>query len=553
MKQGELLVGNIGVFLHRTARTYPDKVAIIRGGARITYAQLEHGANALAHALQSLGLAKGDRVSIMCPNDRHIIEAHFGTLRAGGVYNPLNFRASKLEVTGYCNRAHTRILIAATDYLDVIDAAARGCPDLRHVVLTGRVDTSALSGNVAWHFYDDLVSQCANRPLVDVPVTFDDHCWHNFTSGTTGVPKGSIQTHGRMTFVFVSRMADVLTGLSAADVHLAIGPISHGTGTITTMHAMKGATIVMLDSPGFDPERALQLIEQHRVTNLFTVPTILMDLLKHPAAASYDLTSLRTVIYAGAPISRPDQKLAIERLGSVLVQYYGSAENFGTATVLYPHMHSDRDDDPSAPPGSCGVARTGMDVAILDDGMKPVPVGEIGEICTRGIANFLEYYEMPEATAETIVDGWVRTGDLGRIDERGFFYIAGRSKEMYKSGGLQVYPNETENHLAQHPAVSEAYVVSYPDSRWGETGVAVVTLKSGQEVDEGELIAFIRERLAHYKQPRRIFIWRDVPKTPYGKIPKQLLRDALAQREGLEYGVDVPPDPQLHARRGDGT
>lgn len=539
MKIDEMDVCNLGVGLHRTAMTYPDKAAIIRGDQVIAYRDLERNANGIAHALIHLGLAKGDRVSIMCPNDRHIIEAHFATLRAGGVYNPLNFRASKYETVDYCNRAHTRILIAANNYIDVINFAAENCPELEHVILVGNHDPGQLSSKVRWYSYDDLAERFADRPLVNVPVKFDDHCWHNFTSGTTGVPKGSIQTHGRMTFVFINRMADVMTGLSAQDVHLALGPISHGTGSVTTMHVIKGGTIVMLDSQHFDKEQALRLIQERRVTNLFTVPTILMDLLKHPKALDYDLSSLRMVVYAGAPITRADQKFAMERLGHVLVQYYGSAENLGTGTVLYPHMHSARDDDPWAPAGSCGVARTGMEVAILDQDNNPLPPGEVGEVCTRGIANFLEYYEMPEATAETLVGGWMRSGDLGRMDENGFFYIVGRSKEMYKSGGLQVYPNETENHLALHPSVSEAHVVSYPDSRWGEVGIAVVMLKQGRTATEDELIAFIRERLAHYKQPRRIFIWDDIPRTPYGKVPKQLLRDALKEREGLVEGTDV--------------
>lgn len=545
MKINEMDVCNIGVHLYRTAQTYPDKVAIIKGEKKITYAEMERSANAISHALLDFGLKKGDRVSIMCPNDRHIIEGQFAALRAGGVYNPLNFRASKLETVDYCNRAHTRILIAGSDFIDVINHAAENCPELEHVILTDQTDTFSLSKKAKWHHYDDLTNKYVGRELVNVLVKFDDHCWHNFTSGTTGVPKGSVETHGRMTFVFINRMVDVMTGFSANDVHLAIGPISHGTGTVTTMHVIKGGTIVMLDSMKFDKDRALHLIEKHKVTNLFTVPTILMDLLKHPNAGNYDLSSLRMVVYAGAPITRADQKLAIERLGNVLVQYYGSAENLGTATVLYPHMHSIHDDDPMAPVGSCGVARTGMEVGIFDKEMNPLPPGEVGEICTRGIANFLEYYEMPEATAETLVDGWMRSGDLGRMDERGFFYIVGRSKEMYKSGGLQVYPNETENHLAQHPAVSEAHVVSYADSRWGEIGVAVVMLKKEKTTTEAELIAFIRERLAHYKQPRRIFIWQDIPRTPYGKVPKQLLRDALKEREGLMEGVDVPLPPQM--------
>jgi acyl-CoA synthetase (AMP-forming)/AMP-acid ligase II len=543
MPAADLPVMNQGLYLARAAQTYPDHVGFIRGEARVTYRDMEQAANALAHAFLEMGVVKGDRIAIMCPNDRHIIESQFAVLRSGGVYNPLNFRASNFETGDYCRRAHAKILIIHGSLVERANAAAEASPELRHVITTSPVPEVDRSAKVGWHDYAALVDQYQGRPLVNVPVTFDDHCWHYFTSGTTGVPKGSIMTHGRLAFTFANRICDVLPGLGHQDVMLAIGPISHGTGTLTTLHVIKAGTIVVLDQTSFDPERALALIQKHRVTNIFTVPTILMDLLNHPNSASYDITSLKAVVLAGAPISRADQKIAIERLGRVLVQYYGLAENMGTSTVLYPHMHSLDEDDPLAPPGSCGVARTGMEVAIMDERMTPLPPGEIGEICTKGIGNFWGYYEMPEATAETIVDGWVRSGDLGRMDERGFVYIQGRSKEMYKSGGLQVYPRELEHHLALHPGVQEAHVVSFPDSRWGETGVAVVQLKTGATTTETELLGYIGERLSRYKRPRRIFIWSDIPRTSYGKVPKQLLRDVLGQREGIVAGQDIPNPP----------
>ena len=366
-------------------------------------------------------------------------------------------------------------------------------------------------------------------------------CVQLFTAGTTGVPKGAVHSHASYGFALMGRIADVLPGLDAQCALLAVGPLSHGTGTLASCAVMKGAATVVPASGRFDAGECWRLVESERISTTFTVPTMLMDLVRHPDAGRRDRSSLRHVVYAGAPITRADQRLAMSVLGSVLVQYYGAAENMGTATVLYPAMHGPDDDDPMTPVGSCGVARSGVEVAIKGEHMDDLPPGDVGHIWVRGAANMRGYQDMPEATAQALVDGWLNVGDLGRMDERGFVYIVGRTREMYKSGGLQVYPNETQDHLAEHPAVAEAHVVSLPDSRWGETGVALVVLEHAARAEEEELREFLREHLAGYKLPRRIFIVDGLPRTAYGKVSKDLLRAELYRRGLLVEGEDVAP------------
>lgn len=536
-------VMNLGLILTRTARLWPRAVGLVRGERQWTWGELERNANALAYALVGCGIGKGDRVLIQCPNDRYIYESHYAITRTGGVYTPLNFRASVHETVDMARRAHAKVLICDPEQLDKALACAAGSVELEHVIVTGESVRAQAGTRVKLHHYDALAAQFADRELINVPVEHDDHVWHGFTAGTTGVPKGSIMTHGRLSFCLTGRIADVMPGLDHTHATLVIGPLSHGSGTTATCNTMKGAKIVMLSTARFDEEECWRLIEEHRITSLFTVPTILMGLVNHPARQRYDHSSLRHVIYAGAPLPRAHQKQALAVFGPVLAQYYGLAENMGTTSVLYPSMHSAEDDDPEAPIDSCGVARTGMEVAIMDEHLKPLPPGKVGEICTRGPGNFWGYHEMPEETARTMVDGWLRSGDLGRMDERGFLYIVGRSKEMYKSGGLQVYPNETESVLTRHPAVTEAHIVSLPDSKWGEIGVALVRLNTGAVATEEELIAHVAQFLARYKLPRRVFILDAIPRIVSGKVPKQLLREELFRRKLLTEGEDVPQRP----------
>jgi acyl-CoA synthetase (AMP-forming)/AMP-acid ligase II len=267
----------------------------------------------------------------------------------------------------------------------------------------------------------------------------------------------------------------------------------------------------------------------HRVSNMFTVPTILNALCRDPSVDAHDHSSLRHVIYAGAPMYREDQKHALRKLGFCLVQYFGLGEVTGNITVLPPEWHS-IEDDPAMPIGSCGYPRTGIEVAILDAENRRLPPGETGEICVRGPAVMAGYFENPEANAKAFAGGWFHTGDLGHLDERGFLTITGRQSDMYISGGSNVYPREIEEVLLTFPGVAEACVVGVPHEKWGETGIAVLVPEPGATLDPAAVMAHLDGRLGRYKWPSRIVLWDALPRSGYGKVPKNEVRRLLIER-----------------------
>ena len=322
-----------------------------------------------------------------------------------------------------------------------------------------------------------------------------------------------------MEYVICNYLCDLMPGTTELDVSLVLAPLSHGAGIHFLPQVARGAATVLLSGDRLDIPEAWRLVERHRVTNMFTVPTILTMLTRHEAVDQYDHSSLRHVIYAGAPMYRADQVHALEKLGPVLVQYFGMGEVTGNITVLPPSCHSIIDAE--MPVGSCGFPRTGMDVTIMDDAGTLLPAGNTGEICVRGPGVFAGYHDDPEGTEKASAFGWFHTGDLGYMDERGFVYITGRASDMYISGGSNVYPREVEEILLTHPAVAEACVVGMAHEKWGEAGAAVLVLAPGAAVTEAELAAHLEGRLARYKHPGSYVFWPELPKSGYGKVVKR--------------------------------
>ena len=348
--------------------------------------------------------------------------------------------------------------------------------------------------------------------------------------------KAAVLTHGQMGFVVTNHLVDLIPGTDERDCSIAVAPLSHGAGIHALLNVARGAATVLLPSEKLAPESVWQLVEEHRVTNLFTVPTIVKMLVEHPAIDQYDHSSLRFMVYAGAPMYRADQRLALQKLGPVLVQYFGLGEVTGCITVLPAHRHSADDASPNANIGACGKPRTGMEVAVLDRDLNPVATSEVGEICCRGPAVFAGHHNNPAATAKALRGGCFHTGDLGRLDRRGLLYITGRESDRDISGGSNVYPREAEEVLLSHPGVAEAAVLGVPDRHWGEVGVAVVVRRSSTAdplappLDEASLLAFLDGRLARYRWPRQVFFWDALPKSGYGKITKKDVLRMLIER-----------------------
>ncbi len=523
-------VMNLSRMLCQAARRFPDEVGFVWGDASWTWAELDRRVDAMAAALVAHGVTKGDRVLVQSKNCNQMFESMFVCFRLGAVWVPTNFRQTPSEVAYLAEASGASLMLCHADFPDHARAARDAAPGLRSIV--------AIGPDAGEAGYDGLVARHMGQAAPVADVEHDDPCWFFFTSGTTGRPKAAVLTHGQMAFVVTNHLCDLMPDTTHLDASLVVAPLSHGAGIHQLVQTARAVKTVLLPGDRFDPDTAWRLVERWRITNAFTVPTILKMLVEHPSVDAYDRSSLRYVIYAGAPMYREDQKRALAKLGPVLVQYFGLGEVTGNITVLPPALHV-AGDRPYARAGTCGHERTGMQVSIQDDEGREVPAGGTGEICVCGPAVFAGYYDNPEANAKAFRNGWFRTGDLGHLDAEGFLYITGRASDMYISGGSNVYPREVEEKLLQHPAVAETAVVGVPDPVWGEVGVAVCVLRNGLALNEPELLSWLEGKAARYKLPKRVFFWEALPKSAYGKITKKLLRDELDARGCLSLNQPV--------------
>jgi len=430
---------------------------------------------------------------------------------------PTNFRQTPEEVAVLCQVSGARAMICHGDF----PAHAAALPDLGLVLAIGEAGFGP-----SW---DAMLAKHDGEVLGDAAVEYDDPCWFFFTSGTTGRPKASVLTHGQMAFVVNNHLCDLMGDITHRDASLVLAPLSHGAGVHFLVQVARCVKSILPAGDRFDAEEAWSLVARWRVTNMFTVPTIVKLLTEHPSVDRYDHSSLRQVIYAGAPMYREDQKFALRKLGRVLVQYFGLGEVTGAITVFPAELH-DAEDGPRARAGTCGYERTGMLVSIQDEQGGEVAALETGEICVCGPAVFAGYYDNPEANAKAFRDGWFRTGDLGHIDAEGFVFITGRASDMYISGGSNVYPREVEEKILRHADVAEVAVLGMPDRVWGESGVAVCVLREGAALSEAGLLAWLDGQVTRYKLPRRVVFWDSLPKSAYGKITKKLIRAELEAR-----------------------
>ena len=529
-------VMNLGCLLSQTAWRLPDRTALVWRDASWTWAELNARVDALAGALRQRGVGKGDPVLVMGRNSNQLFETMWASFKLGAVWVPCNFRLTPPEIAYIAGSSEAGLMVADEDFAEHTERA-RDEGDVATVITIGeeRLDSPA---------YEDVLADGGGAPFPEAEVAYDDACWFFYTSGTTGRPKAAVLTHGQLAFVTNNHLADLMPGTGPEDASLVVAPLSHGAGAHALSQVAKGAKSVLTDGRALDPEEVWRLVAEHRITNMFTVPLILTRLVRDGAVDRSDHSSLRYVIYAGAPMYRADQSLALEKLGKVIVQYYGLGEVTGNITVL---MREDHDlDDAKMPVGSCGYARTGMEVAILGDNGERLAAEEQGEICVRGLAVFAGYLNDDEANSKAFAGGWFHTGDLGYLDAAGYLYITGRASDMYISGGANVYPREAEELLLTHPTVSEVAVLGMPDAQWGESGVAVVVPSDGPPAEpaalEAELLAYLQDRLAKYKQPRRVFFWDSLPASGYGKVPKHEVRRLLYARGDLQVTAGLEDD-----------
>jgi fatty-acyl-CoA synthase len=508
---------NLSTLLRQIAARLPDETALVRGDVAWTWSELDARVDALAAAFAGVGVGRNDVIMLHAPNSRDYLTVVFAAWRVGAIITPTNCKLTPDEVAALAQVVRPALLVVEQG----ADAHATALAQVPSWTITDGPVLDA-SPHVARQIDKHLGAR-----IDEVPVMVGDPAWYFFTSGSSGRPKAAVLTHDHLAFIINNHIADLMPGLSNNDATLVLAPLSHGAGIHVLTHVARGARIVLLPGASLDVAEAWSLIAQHRVSTMFTVPTILNRLV---AAVTEDTnhSSLRQVIYAGAPITRQDQRRAYDVLGPVIEQYYGLAEATGAITVLPPAMH----DDVPTYEGivTAGYPRTGMTISIRDAEGEPVPTGQRGEICVVGPAVFAGYLDNEEANAKAFRDGWFRTGDLGVVDERGLLYITGRASDMYISGGSNIDPREVEEKILAHPQVRAVGVVGAPDVEWGEVGYAVAVVDGGLTAED--LLAWCREHMARYKVPKLVHLVEQLPTTAYGKVTTPVLRELL-QDAGL--------------------
>jgi acyl-CoA synthetase (AMP-forming)/AMP-acid ligase II len=514
--------------VRRAARDFGEREAIVDddGVLRLDFRDLEAVMVASTCAAIAAGLEPGDRAAIWAPNIHQWIGAALGILGAGGVLVPINTRFKGAEAAYVLAKSRARILFTVTDFLDtdfvaLLRGAHADLPDLdRIVVLSGNVPdgTSGISDYLA---AGERVGESDANARIDA-ISADDLSDIIFTSGTTGRPKGVMVTHGQSLKVYEA-WTDVI-GLREGDRYLIVNPFFHTFGYKAGWMAcvLRGATIVPLAV--FDVPNVLELVAKERISVLPGPPTLLQGILDFPDRAQYDLSSLRlTVTGAAAVPVRLIERLRDEMTFETIITGYGLTESTGT-TAMCRH-----DDEPETIANWSGRAIPDTELRVIDDAGNELQRGQPGEVVTRGYHVMQGYFEEPEETAATIdPDGWLHTGDIGVMDDRGYIKITDRKKDMFIVGGFNAYPAEIENLLLRNDAIAQVAVIGVPDERMGEVGMAFVVPRPGATVAPDALIAWAREEMANYKVPRRVEVVDALPLNASGKVLKFELRARAA-------------------------
>jgi len=509
--------------LRRARQLYGDQAAILNNGQ--TYGQFYDRVVRAGHLLDSLGVARGDRVAVLMLNSPRYLEIYYATALTGAVVVPLNIRWSLDEIAFVLNDSGSKALVVDDRFAPCREQLAGKLRTISAWVYAG--DAACPAGMTA---YEQLPAR-ADAPWPE-PAE-DDLVGLFYTSGTTGGPKGVMLTHKNLvanalhTIVSLSITPDWVWVHSAPMFHMANGSAMYGL-------VMSGAKHSFI--PAFDPEAFLQAVERYRVTSALLVPTMMNMVMNHANLGRYDTSSLKWVFYGASPMPLDLLRRAIDRFGCKFRQGYGLTETSPMLTVLGHEDHKfDNAEARFTPVKSAGRPIIGVEIRVVDERDNDAAAGQVGEIIARGANIMKGYWNRPEITAEVLRGGWFHTGDMGTFDERGYLYILDRKKDMIKTGGENVYSPEVEDVLYAHPAVLEAAVIGVPDEKWGESIKAVVVVRDGRELTERELIDYCRSRLTHFKCPASVDFASSLPKGGTGKIQKAALRERYWK--GLAKGV----------------
>lgn len=518
---------HVAHFVHRSAQRWPDRPLWLGLDFQISYREGSRRLNRIARQLLQRG-KPGDRVAILSANRFEAFEIYLAAMNAGMAAVPLNPKLHALEHAYMIADSGAAFVVFSPEHAASLDSVRADLPLVRHwVEMTHEPPTGTLP------YADLLVGE--DNSLPDVVIEPDTLAWLFYTSGTTGKPKGAMETHRNLVTMVQQFLLGVLRDANEFDVILHTAPIAHGTASVGLAHLAVGAAQTFPTSANFDPRHIFDLIEKLKVTSSFLAPTMVQMLLDDPARTSHDLTTLKNVVYGGGPMYVELLKQALQAFGPVFHQIYGQGEAPMTCAAM-PKWEVSVDNIADAAAlrrlASAGREMPGVRLRIVDEEDHDVPSGQPGEILVRSDLVMTGYWNRPEASEETLRGGWLHTGDVGHLDEEGYLYITDRKKDLIISGGSNIYPREVEEVLLAHPAVSEACVIGVPDLKWGEAVKAFVVMREGVEVAESELIAFCLSHMASYKKPKSVEFVAALPKSAYGKVLKRELRDKFWTDKG---------------------
>jgi acyl-CoA synthetase (AMP-forming)/AMP-acid ligase II len=499
---------NVPFMLLRNVHENPDKPAVVFGDRRYTYREFNERVNRLANALLREGVQKGNKIAYLLNNCSEFAEISFALSKIGALSVPLNFRLKGEEIGYILEHSDSSFLFFGPEFKETVAGLIPKLPRVKRTVQAG-----------ASAEYEDLLRSASGE---EPPVRVAEEDEHSimYTSGTTGFPKGAVHTHKSRLWNSLNMLVD--TGLRGSDVFAITSPMFH----IAAGHTMFfspifiGGTVVIL--PSFSLPEFFQLIEREKISAFFAVPTMFVRMVEHPNFWDYDLSSVR-LLFTGGAVAPVELKEKIMKAfpRATLDDLMGLTEG-GPLTTFLPHREALRK------PGSVGRAHFSQMVRVVNDRGEDVRGDEVGEIIVKGPAVMKGYYKNPEATAKALKGGWLYTGDLARVDEEGFQYLAVRRTDLIVSGGENVYPAEVERILLEHPKVKDAAVIGVKDPEWGELVLAVVVPQDGEHSDEEEILSFCKEKLAGYKRPRRVVFVQELPKNQLGKVLYKELRNRFS-------------------------
>jgi long-chain acyl-CoA synthetase len=499
---------SLAQLLTETAERHPDRPALKVDDSVANYAVLNEGATRIAGYLKEKGLKPGDRVGVMLPNVPYFGVVYYGVLRAGGVVVPMNVLLKGREVEFYLSDSGAKHLFAWHGFGEAAQEGAAAAGADAVLVKPGEFEQLVMS---------------APRAPEDEARAGDDTAVILYTSGTTGTPKGAELTHSNLVQNCV-RGARQLASITEQDVILGALPLFHSFGQTCCLNGAVSAGACVTMIPRFEPGKALEVIQRDKVTLFDGVPTMYHAMLHHPDREGADVSSLRMCISGGSAMPGEVMRAFEDAFGCIILEGYGLSETSPVASFNHP--------DRERKPGSIGTPIEGVEMKVVGDDDDDLPPGEVGEIVIRGHNVMKGYWNRADATTEVMKGGWFHTGDMAKMDEDGYFFIVDRKKEMIIRGGYNVYPREIEEVLYEHPAVSEAAVVGVADESLGEEVGAAVVLKQGEEASAEDIRAFVKDRVAAYKYPRRIWFPDELPKGPTGKILKREIEAPESVTEG---------------------